>query len=305
MVSCREYWYAELDNRISGLRQRIRRLEVINNLILGTAIMWKKLWWVLMGISLLTLTGCALRAVAPGYQPEQTIRTGQLRATTFSLVASAENSTTNYREQYGYIQDIGDGRGYTAGIIGFTSANGDLRQVIQRYVQLKPWHNGLQCYLPALKRVVGTDAHRGLGPSFVRAWRQAAKTPQLVQAENWLLNRQYLQPALTAAKKDDLSPLGQYIYYDAIVVHGPGNDATSFGGIRHHALKLAKSPRQGGNQAQYLKAFLRARRPVMRREAAHKDLSRLNVQQRLIQAGNYQLTRPLKWRMYGDDYRLN
>src|SRR4051794_34919627 len=30
------------------------------------------------------------------------------------LVASAENSTLNWREAYGYIEDIGDGQGYTA-----------------------------------------------------------------------------------------------------------------------------------------------------------------------------------------------
>jgi len=267
--------------------------------------MWKRLCWILTGVVLLTLAGCSLRSVAPGYRSQQTIKTGQLRATTFSLVASAENSTTNYRQQYGYIQDIGDGRGYTAGIIGFTSGNGDLRQVIQHYVRLKPHHNGLRRYLPALKRVEGTASHRGLGPQFVRAWRRAAKTRQLVRAEDQILNDQYMQPVLKAAKKDGLSPLGQYIYYDAIVVHGPGNDASSFGGIRRHALKLARAPRQGGNQAEYLKAFLKARTPVMKAEAAHKDLSRLETQRALIKAGNYQLKRPLRWQMYGDHYHLN
>ncbi|MCH5464032.1 chitosanase [Levilactobacillus tujiorum] len=266
--------------------------------------MRQKFGLILIGIILLVLAGCSVRSVAPGYQAHHTIKTGQLRATTFALVSSAENSTVHYQRQYGYIQDIGDGRGYTAGIIGFTSKNGDLRQVVKRYVRLRPYHNGLRRYLPALKRVEGTASHRGLGPGFVRAWRRAAKTRQLVRAENEILNRQYLQPVLRAAKRDGLSPLGQYIYYDAIVVHGPGNDATSFGGIRRQALKQVPAPSQGGNQARYLQAFLKARTPVMKREAAHKDLSRLKVQQRLIQAENYQLKRPLHWQMYGDQYEL-
>ncbi|WP_367295891.1 chitosanase [Levilactobacillus yonginensis] len=220
------------------------------------------------------------------------------------MVASAENSTTNYRQQYGYIEDIGDGRGYTAGIIGFTSATGDLRQVVRRYVRLKLNHNGLRRYLPALRRVNGSAAHTGLGPGFVKAWHQAAKDPQMIRAQDTILNRQYLRPVLKAAKQDNLSPLGQYIYYDAIVVHGPGEDSQSFGGIRRQAKRLAKTPRQGGNQADYLRAFLQARAKVMKRERAHKDLSRLNVQRQFIKNKNYQLKRPLSWRMYGDAYRL-
>lgn len=249
-----------------------------------------------------SLVGCT--AQAPGYRGQRTIKTGQLRATTFSLVASAENSTTNYRQQYGYIEDIGDGRGYTAGIIGFTSGTGDLREVVQRYTRLKTGHNGLKRYLPALRRVNGTASHADLGPRFVKAWRRAAKDSQMVRAQDAILNRQYLRPVLKAAKQDNLSPLGQYIYYDAIVVHGPGADKSSFGGIRRRAKQLAKTPSQGGNQARYLRAFLKARTRVMKQETAHKDLSRLEVQRQFIKDGNYQLKRPLHWRMYGDRYQL-
>ena len=34
------------------------------------------------------------------------------------LVSSAENSSLDWKAQFGYIEDIHDGRGYTAGIIG-------------------------------------------------------------------------------------------------------------------------------------------------------------------------------------------
>jgi len=40
------------------------------------------------------------------------------------LVSSAENSTLEWKENYKYIEDIEDGRGYTAGIIGFCSGTG-------------------------------------------------------------------------------------------------------------------------------------------------------------------------------------
>lgn len=240
---------------------------------------------------------------AQEYQADHTIKTGELRDTTFSLVSSAENSTTDYHKQYRYIEDIGDGRGYTAGIIGFTTGTGDLRQVVLEYQKLRP-NNRLVKYLPALKKVQGTASHAGLGKMFVQDWQAAAKDKKFVKAQNIILDRQYMEPALKAAKVDNLGPLGQYIYYDALVVHGPGNDASSFGGIRKQARKLARSPIEGINQAAYLRTFLKVRSQVMRQEKAHSDLSRLDVQMKLIKEQNYVLKRPITWKMYGDKYRL-
>ncbi|MGQ2374874.1 chitosanase [Companilactobacillus zhachilii] len=228
---------------------------------------------------------------------KKTIATGQSRRTTFALVSSAENSTTDYQKQYGYIEDIKDWRGYTAGIIGFTSKNGDLRQVILKYQKLRP-NNRLVRYLPALKRIEGTATHKGLGPNFVKDWHKVANDKRFIQAQDIILDQQYMQPALKAAKADNLGPLGQYIYYDAIVVHGPGNDNNSFGGIRRKSKKLADSY----NQAIYLKTFLKVRSKVMRKETAHQDLSRIKTQQKFINEKNFQLKRPLSWTMYGDKY---
>jgi len=239
-----------------------------------------------------------------GYQASDTIKTGQLRDTTFSLVSSAENSTLNYKKQYGYIEDIGDGRGYTAGIIGFTAKTGDLRDVVLHYQKLR-LNNRLTKYLPALKNVQGSASHKGLGKAFVRDWKLAANDKKFIQAQNKVLNQQYMEPALKAAKKDDLGALGQYIYYDALVVHGPGNNADSFGGIRKQAMKIAKTPSQDGSQSTYLREFLKVRSKVMLKEKAHQDLSRLNVQLQFIHEKKFKLQRPLNWKMYGDEYHLD
>ena len=51
------------------------------------------------------------------------------------LISSAENSSLNWRAQYGYIEDIDDGRGYTGGIVGFCSGtNTSFRQT--RWISL-------------------------------------------------------------------------------------------------------------------------------------------------------------------------
>lgn len=60
------------------------------------------------------------------------------------LVSSAENSSLDWKKQYAYIEDIGDGRGYTAGIIGFCSGTGDMLELVRAYTQSvpdNPWRN--------------------------------------------------------------------------------------------------------------------------------------------------------------------
>lgn len=81
------------------------------------------------------------------------------------LVSAAENSSLDWRAQFSYIEDIGDGRGYTAGIIGFCSGTGDMLELVQAYTNTKPG-NVLAGYLPALRAVNGTASHAGLDPNY-------------------------------------------------------------------------------------------------------------------------------------------
>ena len=234
---------------------------------------------------------------------DKTIAKGILRKEVFALVSSAENSSIDYTKQYSYIEDIDDGRGYTAGIIGFTSGTGDLLDVVNYYCKLKP-KNGLKKYKKALEKVNGTGLHKGLGINFEKAWKKAAKDKEMVKAQDKILDEQYMSPAMEYATKDGLSPLGQYIYYDALVVHGSGESEDSFEAIRNKALKKERPPHQGGNESKYLQAFLDARVPVMKMEEAHSDLSRLNTQRKFLKEKNFDLKLPLKWTMYQENFSL-
>ena len=110
---------------------------------------------------------------------------------------------------------------------------------------------------------------------------------------------------MAAAKADGLPPLGQFVYYDAMVVHGPGNDAQSFGGIRAAAKKQAKAPAQGGDLEDYLAAFWKVRIAVMRSEPAHTDVTRItDLQQKFARDGNFALRTPLSFSVYGDPYTV-
>lgn len=220
------------------------------------------------------------------------------------LVSSAENSSLDWKAQYKYIEDIGDGRGYTAGIIGFCSGTGDMLDLVELYADRKPG-NVLAGYLPALRRVDGTDSHSGLDPNFSDDWRKAARDSVFQQAQNDERDRVYFNPAVRQGKTDGLRALGQFAYYDAIVMHGDGGDATSFSSIRRRALRSAKPPAQGGNETTYLDAFLDARVWAMKQEEAHSDTSRVDTAQRVfLRRGNLDLNPPLDWKVYGDSYHI-
>jgi chitosanase len=220
------------------------------------------------------------------------------------LVSSAENSSLDWKAQYKYIKDIGDGRGYTAGIIGFCSGTSDMLALVELYTE-RVADNPLAVYLPALRKVDGTDSHKGLDPGFPAAWRKAAKTTAFRKAQRDERDRGYFDPAVARAEKDGLGTLGQFIYYDAMVMHGPGTDSLSFGGIRRRARRNAATPADGGGEKTYLHAFLDARVWAMRQEEAHSDVSRVETAQRVfLKKGNLDLDTPLKWKVYGDSYQI-
>ncbi|MFG2429496.1 chitosanase [Streptomyces sp. NPDC048590] len=220
------------------------------------------------------------------------------------LVSSAENSSLDWKAQYGYIEDIGDGRGYTAGIIGFCSGTGDMLDLVELYTQRRP-DNVLADYLPALRQVDGTDSHDGLDPGFPGHWREAASDSVFQQAQNDERDRVYFDPAVSQGKADGLGTLGQFAYYDALVMHGGGTDSASFGSIRQRALAQASPPSQGGDEVAYLDAFLDARVWAMKQEEAHSDTSRVDTAQRVfLRAGNLDLDPPLDWKVYGDSFHI-
>jgi len=217
------------------------------------------------------------------------------------IVSSAENSSLDWRAQFKYIEDIKDGRGYTAGIIGFCSGTGDQLDLVEYYTSVKPG-NVLAKYLPALRKVNGTPSHAGLDPGYPKDWKTAAKDKVFQQAQNDERDRVYFNPAVNQSKADGMPrALAEFIYYDAAVMHGPDGMMS----IRSRAVKKAKPPSQGGNITTYLNAFLDERVKEMKKEEAHSDTSRVDTEQRVfLKAGNLDLNTPLKWKVYGDSYTI-
>ena len=252
--------------------------------------------------AVLALSACA--ATPPATTSPADLDDPAKKDVAMQLVSSAENSSLDWRAQYAYIEDIGDGRGFTAGIIGFCSGTGDMLELVEAYSVTVP-DNPLAPFLPALRLVNGTDSHEGLDPGFVEAWESAATGEAFQAAQDLERDTVYFTPAVTQAKADGLRALGQFIYYDAIVMHGPGEDDVSFGGIRAAAMAREKTPAQGGDEVAYLNAFLDERERVMNLEEAHTDTTRVSTAQRVfLDAGNLDLELPLAWKVYGDSFSI-
>ncbi|PJM94620.1 chitosanase [Streptomyces sp. CB01373] len=220
------------------------------------------------------------------------------------LVASAENATLDWRGTYGHIEDVGVGDGYTAGIIGYCTGTHDLLTLVERYTRAHP-DNGLAPYLPALREVDGTDSHDGLDPGFTAAWKAESERPAFRKAQERERDRSYFDPAVRLAKLDGLGTLGQFIYYDAMVFHGPGVDEDGFYALRERALKEADTPAAGGREKTYLDIFLGMRREAMEARGTNRDTSRIDTAQRqFLYDGNMDLKTPLVWKVYGETYKV-
>ncbi|GAB2858977.1 chitosanase [Lentzea nigeriaca] len=248
---------------------------------------------------------CAAALVTPGTAQASDLTDPELKDIAMQLVSSAENSSLDWRAQFGYIEDINDDRGYTAGIIGFCSGTGDMLDLVRLYRDWKPG-NVLEKYLPALESVNGTPSHEGLDPTFPGDWHTAATDSTFRDAQEHERDRVYFTPAVSRARQDGVQALGQFIYYDAIVMHGDSGGDLGFSSIRQRALDTgARPPAEGGDETTWLHAFLDARVWAMKQEPAHEDTSRVDTaQRRFLNEGKLNLERPLQWHVYGEPYEI-
>jgi chitosanase len=230
---------------------------------------------------------------------------GEAKRRAEQLTSLFENSTTVL--QYGYAENIHDGRGITAGRAGFTSGTDDLYAVVKAYCAKVP-KSPLARFLPALAALTALpDDAKGRGSTkgltgLVKAWEAAAADPVFRAVQDAAVDKTYFKPAEKRADALGLTtPLARAQLYDAIIQHGEGTDPDGLPALIQRATAQAGgTPKTGVSEARWLAAVLAVRREDLLRpadQATQKEWSesvdRVGVFEDLLSDGNLQLTGPI------------
>ncbi len=190
-----------------------------------------------------------------------------------TLTSIFENGEPKFH--YDYIEYLDDGRGFTAGRVGFSTGTQDLYEVVKLYDGLKPG-NPLHRYLPRLAELADISKHSqeshivddisGL-EGFVDAWKTVGSSPEMIRAQEQVIDRMYYLPAMAMARLLGVKlPFGKAILYDTLVMHGSWIDDPDT--IEWMILKTIE--RTGfvpldhpDRESKWLKAFLEVRHEVL------------------------------------------
>lgn len=251
---------------------------------------------------------CALPPQNLGYAA--TI-TDEQKALFYQVVSVFENNTPEI--QYDYVAALGDGRGYTAGKAGFTSATGDMLLVVQRYTEAKP-DNPLARFRPQLAALLeqhsGAIVNLELLPA---AWKLASEDPLFRQIQNEVCDELYLSAAIEKASELGLQyPLGVLILYDTAIQHGNGTDPDSLSALVQATTDLIGGiPMQGYNEHDWLHTFVEIREQHLleaadpaTREVWAASVGRVRTLHELVDIGEYQLELPLVINPWGTAFEL-
>ena len=218
------------------------------------------------------------------------------------IVSVFEYSTTQV--QYCAIEDIHDGRGYTAGSVGFTSATGDLYELILRYRKLIP-QSEFSDLEPILKQRAQNEDASVVGlERLPQIWKKVCNTRALKNAQDQLVDDFYKKPARLNLKKYHFkSRLAFLIFFDTMVQHGNGNDPDSFSGV------IAKMRSIPESESDFLKEFLKARIKILNhasnvetREVWKESVVRGWALLRLVEENQFNLKTPLTLRVWDHDF---
>ena len=195
------------------------------------------------------------------------IVTDQLKAVILSMTACAENSQTTLN--YGYAENIGDGRGITFGIIGFTTGTYDGTKLLESFEAILPGNSFCAKYLPEFRKIDAsnddgkTDYQADIDQQqFIKDFAVFGVSTAGKQAQIEMLDQLYWKPALAEYRNvGGTRGVTLQAIYDAYVNHGESGVED----IVTCTNKKVKPPNNGGNEMIWLNEFLAQRRAYDRR----------------------------------------
>lgn len=232
----------------------------------------------------------------------------------WSMTTIAENSRTTF--DYSYAENIGDGRGITFGIIGFTSGTYDGTELIRHIQELEPT-NPLVNYLPAFEAIDnGPHDEEGLNADttglehFIEDFNLHGDDPFVKQAQLDKLIELYWDPAVSQASEIGVTKaitMGEL--YDACVNHGSDGDGGGKGLKQLIALantEAGGTPGSGVDEIEWLKAFLDVRLAYLNSDPVWQEaVDRVGMYERLLATRNYSLEVPFDVTCYGDAFTID
>ena len=211
------------------------------------------------------------------------------------------------------VEVLGDGRGYTVGRAGFTSADGDLLEFVQEYTAVAPG-NPMARLLPQLGRAARAESASTAGlAALPAAWRATCNRPLDRAIQNRIVDELYFDPALRLWHQLGLrTPLSLAALYDAMIQQGDGADPDGVPAlVRSATARAGGTPAAGISEARFLEALLAARRADLAhasqpstRAVWAQSVDRVSAFSYLLHTGQWQLAAPVNVRTANYQLRL-
>ncbi len=230
----------------------------------------------------------------------------------FNQVISVFENNSPVR-QYGYIENLSDGRGYTAGRAGFTTATGDFLEVVERYTRVRS-SNNLAPYLDELRWLADMESGQVTRlPGIVHAWQTEADDALFQRIQDELVDDYYYAPAMNYATQFGLVlPLTRLALADAAIQHGNGEDADSlYAMLTKTNDNLGGAPSDGFDEVRWLTEFLAVRKVILlhpnnseTQTVWVESVGRVTALQTLLDLNNLYFKTPFIINPWGDTFTI-
>ncbi|KAJ2396498.1 hypothetical protein GGI05_001087 [Coemansia sp. RSA 2603] len=151
---------------------------------------------------------------------------------TLKITNIYENGDTDFH--YDYCENLGDGRGFTAGIAGFCSGTGDGWDVIQEYHRLTGGNDDFSSMDSNLQKYADSSSDSTSGiENYCKVWENLGKNDaNFRKAQDTIRDKLYVAPAADYANQLGLKfSITQGQLYDTGIEHGTGTDADGLGSL--------------------------------------------------------------------------
>lgn len=167
---------------------------------------------------------------------------------------------------YAYVENLGDGRGFTVTQYGFCTYDSEVARVINRYAAHVP-DTPLKHFLSQLPPARWSEQNLD---GFPHVWRKEIHASELLgRACDEEADILYFAPAVESAATIGItSPIGLSIFYDTLLQHGAGADPDSLPSILKRTLQ-ENGDLDSSSETEFLRTFLAVRKSVLENASNH------------------------------------